>query len=84
MFPVIPLQFEHSQQYFDIWVQLFIYETYNQLINKRNESEKDRELSKMYGMKMKNDHSSKSFKGLIQRNKQDLSFIYLKLFESID
>ncbi len=34
-----------------------------------------------YGLKLKNDNSKKNFKGLIQKIKQDQTFIYLKLLE---
>jgi hypothetical protein len=39
--------------YFDKWLKLFLYETYNQLINRRNESYKDKEIAKMFGLKVK-------------------------------
>ena len=55
IFPVLPKVFESSDDYFKMWLSLFLYETYNQLINQRNESDKDRELAKMYGLKLKND-----------------------------
>lgn len=29
MFPVLPIRFESSSQYFDLWHKLFLYETYN-------------------------------------------------------
>ena len=48
-----------------MWLELFLYETYNQLINQRNESEKDREISQLYGMKNKNDNSQKNFQGFL-------------------
>ena len=35
----------------------------------------------MYGLKVKNDNTMKNFKGLIQKLKQEHSFIYLKLME---
>lgn len=35
------------------------------MINKRNESDKDRELALLYGMKIKNDNTLKNFHGLI-------------------
>jgi hypothetical protein len=54
MFPILPKQFESNAQYFDKWHKLFLYETYNQLINQRNESDKDKEIAKMYGLKLKN------------------------------
>ena len=61
MFPTLPMKFEHSGEYFDMWLKLFLYETYNQLVNKRNESDKDKEIAKMYGLKVKNDNTSKNF-----------------------
>jgi hypothetical protein len=30
---VVPEKFESSAEYFMVWQQLFLYETYNQLIN---------------------------------------------------
>mgnify|MGYP000949055843 CR=1 FL=1 len=56
MFPVLPKTFNNSMEYFDMWLKLFLYETYNQLINQRNESDKDKEIAKMYGLKVKNDN----------------------------
>lgn len=65
-----------------MWIKLNLYETYNQLINQKNESEKDQELAKLYGLKLKNDHSKKSFKGYVSKLKVDSSYFYLKLYES--
>jgi hypothetical protein len=39
-----------------MWTKLNLFETFNQLINRRNESDKDSELSKIYGYKIKNDN----------------------------
>jgi predicted DNA binding CopG/RHH family protein len=61
---------------------LFLYETYNQLINQRNESDKDKEIAKQYGLKLKNSSQNKNFKGLLQRFKSDSNFIFLKLSEN--
>ena len=36
-----------------MWTKLNLFETFNQLINRRNESDKDSELSKIYGYKIK-------------------------------
>jgi len=65
MWPTLPRIFEKPVNYFELWHLLFLYETYNQMINKRNESDKDREMAKMYGLKVKNDHSQKNFPGVI-------------------
>lgn len=64
-----------------MWLKLFQYETYNQMINKRNESDKDRELALLYGMKIKNDNTLKNFHGLVQKWKSDQGFVFLKLLE---
>jgi len=39
-------------------------------------------LAKLYGLKLKNDHSKKSFKGYVSKLKVESSYFYLKLYES--
>ena len=29
MFPILPKKFDNSMEYFDMWLKLFLYETYN-------------------------------------------------------
>lgn len=41
-FEPVPLKFNSFQHYRDIWIPLFLYETYSQMINSRTEAEKDR------------------------------------------
>ena len=76
MFPLLPHKFEKAVEYQEKWIKLNLYETFNQLINQKNESEKDAELARLYGMRVRNDNSKKSFKGYIQndttRNKLDI------------
>ena len=43
-FDQVPLQFESFDQYRNTWIPLFLFETYSQLINKRTENDKDKEL----------------------------------------
>lgn len=52
------------------------------MINQRNESDKDKEIAKMLGLKVKNDNQNKNFKGLLQKHKEDEHFLYLKLSEN--
>lgn len=82
IFPLLPERFESFMEYFDLWLKLFQYETYNQMINQRNESDKDKEIAKMLGLRLKNDNQSKNFKGLLQKFKSDERFCYLKLSEN--
>ena len=76
LFPLLPHKFEKAVEYQEKWIKLNLYETFNQLINQKNESEKDAELARLYGMRVRNDNSKKSFKGFIQndttRNKLDI------------
>ena len=39
-------------------------------------------MAKLYGLKLKNDHSKKSFKGYVSKLKVESSYFYLKLYES--
>ena len=81
MFPALPTKFDSPIRYQELWIQLNLFETYNQLINQRNDSDKDAELARMYGMKMKNDNAKKSFKGYIAKEKQNRDYFYLRLRE---
>ena len=38
MFPRLPMIFDSEISYFNDWHLLFLYETYNQLINKKNDT----------------------------------------------
>lgn len=52
------------------------------MINQRNESDKDKEIAKLLGLKLRHDNQSKNFKGLLQKYKSDERFVYLKLSEN--
>lgn len=82
-FDPVPLQFESFSQYRDIWIPLFLYETYSQLISSRTDADKELLLLEAKGLKVKpDDKSKKHFEGYIQRNSFESHFIELKLFQS--
>eukprot|EP00347_Sterkiella_histriomuscorum_P002715 403367086 len=79
----IPLQFENFQHYRDIWIPLFLYETYSQMINQRGDRDKEKQQIEALGLEYKSNFSKKShFEGYIQKSNQDHNYIYLKLYES--
>lgn len=41
-FDQVPLRFETFQHYRDVWIPLFLYETYSQMINQRGDKDKER------------------------------------------
>ena len=75
-FDPVPLEFESFQQYRDIWIPLFLYETYSQLISSRTDADKERLLLEAKGLKVKpDDKSKKHFEGFIQRTNFEGHFI---------
>lgn len=45
-FPKVPDYFEHPQDFIDTWTELALYETFNQLINQKTQSDKEAELAR--------------------------------------
>lgn len=79
-FESVPNKFESFTQYRDIWISLFLYETYNQMINQRTMADKDRELLQAQGIQVK-ENNKQYFEGGIQMSHKDGKYIYLNLFE---
>jgi hypothetical protein len=68
VFEPVPPAFESFEQYRDTWIPLFLYETYNQLINQRYDGDKERELLEAQGIKVKRDSQQQKmhFEGYLQ------------------
>ncbi|CDW72124.1 splicing endonuclease positive effector [Stylonychia lemnae] len=82
-FEQVPLQFESFQHYRDTWIPLFLYETYNQMINQRTDRDKEKQQAQALGLEYKQTYTKKNyFQGYVQRGNSDQNYIYLHLYES--
>ena len=79
--PKIPDVFESHEQYRDIWTQLFLYETYNQLLSAKSQSDTD--LIQIVGDRKEKRFSDKCqmFKVLLESHDGDPTFAHLHLQE---
>ena len=79
LFPELPERFSSPIEYADLWTRLNLYETFNQLINQRNESEKDAELSRLYNFKVRNTKKPNFLGSVSRRKPSDDKNVYLNL-----
>lgn len=74
-FRPVPNCFASGEEYLNVWMPLFLYETYNQLISQKNTS-KDEIGSKI------NKNRQYNFTCKIVQESKDINYVYLNLFDN--